>query len=78
MADLLRVPGVNHQHAELLTESGILTIGELAGADSASLTRHMEGVNVAGKQKIAPEVPTSSEVASWVNEANQMSDIITL
>jgi len=78
MADLLRVRGVNHQYSELLQESGVLTIGQLASSDSAALTSKMAEVNVAGKQKIAPEVPTSSEVASWVREAGTMDDIISL
>ncbi len=78
MADVLRVRGVNHQFAELLHESGILTIGQLADSDAGALTAKMEEVNVAGKQKIAPEVPTFSEVSSWVREANTMDDIISL
>lgn len=78
MADLLRIGGVNHQYSELLQESGILTIGQLADSEARSLTAKMEEVNVAGKQKIAPEAPSLSEVSAWVKEATTMGDIISL
>jgi len=61
MADLLRVDGVDHQYSELAWAAGVHTVGDLANADASALVAQMETVNNAGKQLIAPTVPSVSE-----------------
>jgi predicted flap endonuclease-1-like 5' DNA nuclease len=78
MADLLRVEGLDHQMAELAHASGITTVGELASANAVELAAEMDTVNNAGKQLIAPTVPSAEELQSWIDKAKTMSPVITV
>jgi len=78
MSDLLRVDGLDHQHSELAFRSGISTVGELANSDSSTLTAKMAQVNKAGKQLIAPTVPTVEQVSAWISQARGMKAVVTV
>lgn len=78
MSDLLRVEGIDHQYAELAYTSGIFTISQLAKANAEELLAEMETVNSAGKQTIAPTLPTLDEVNEWISHAKNMSPVVTV
>ena len=78
MSDLLRVEGIDHQYAELTYAAGIQTVNDLANSDASQLAGEMDRVNNAGKQHIAPTVPSADEVASWVALAKNMSPVVSV
>ncbi len=78
MSDLLRVEGIDHQYAELAYTTGISTISQLAKANADDLVAEMETVNNAGKETIAPTVPTVDEVNDWISNAKNMSPVVTI
>ena len=78
MADLLRVEGIDHQYAELAYATGVATVGQLASCNSDELVAEMDAVNNAGKQAIAPTVPSADEVQDWIARARGMSPVITI
>jgi len=78
MSDLLRVEGIDHQYAELTLAAGVQTVGELARADASSLAAQMESVNNAGKQLIAPTVPSAGEVSDWISRAKHMKAVVSV
>lgn len=71
MADLLRIKGVDANQAELLEASGVDTVKELAHRVAANLAAKMAETNAA--KKVAPRVPSESEVAGWVEQAKGMA-----
>lgn len=78
MSDLLRIQGMDHQYAELAFASGIKTVGELAASNANELKNTMETTNKAGKQLIAPKVPSSDEVTNWVDVAKHMQAVVSV
>jgi len=78
MADLLRVEGIDHQWAELTYATGVETVGQLANSNADDLADEMETVNNAGKQHIAPTLPTAEQVGEWIAKAKKMSPVITV
>ena len=78
MSDLLRVEGIDHQYAELVYATGVNTVAELGRFDANKLLGDMERVNSAGKQLIAPTLPTLNEVESWISKAGNMSPVVSV
>lgn len=78
MSDLLRVQGIDHQCAELIFTTGIASVSQLAKCKAGDLASEMETVNEAGKQKIAPVLPSVIEVDEWITRAGSMSPVITI
>jgi len=78
MSDLLRIDGIDHQYSELAYRAGIETVADLAASNGTSLAQKMETVNNAGKQLIAPTVPTASEVDGWVANARGMKAVVSV
>ena len=77
MADLLRIDGVDHQFSELLTAANIRTIFDLSKSDPQNLAAHLEEVNNAGKQLIAPTSPSAEQTQDWVSKARNIADVVT-
>ena len=78
MSDLLRVSGIDHQDAELLFVSDILTVADLAEQSADDLVAEMERVNNAGKQLISPVVPLEDDVRSWIASARGMNAVVSV
>jgi len=74
MADLIRLPGVGGQWAELLWRSGISDVQALAAADARALLAKMEETNVAEHR--VPELPTVERVAHWIHEAKRVRPML--
>ena len=74
MADLMRIPDVGGQFAELLRASGIQSVLDLANEDAQNLAAKMELVN--HREHRVPEsekLPGAREVARWVESARVLS-----
>ncbi len=70
MADLIRVPGIRGQFAELLEASGIKSVDHLALQSASILTKKMEEVNaVEHRTRINP---TENMVTEWINSAKDI------
>lgn len=69
-ADLARIKGVAGVFADLLEESGVDTVKELAQRVPANLHAKLEEVNAA--KKIAGRLPRLEEVEDWVAQAKSL------
>lgn len=74
MCDLMRVPGVRGQFAELLEASGIASTGELARQQGANLASTLARVNA--EEHRTPTVPEVDEVSKWIDSAQKLTSII--
>lgn len=74
MADLIRIPGIRGQFAELLEASGIESIQHLSEQDAGGLTKLMEEVNE--REKRTRVTPTADMVAGWIEEAKKLPEFI--
>ena len=74
-ADLSRVKGISTQYADLLENSGVDTIPELAQRNAVNLQVKMEEVNEA--KNLVRKVPVLSQVQSWVEQAKELPRMVT-
>ncbi len=74
MSDLMRVPDVTGQFAELLDASGIESVSDLAGVNSNALTAKMEVINKQ-ERKIPDSISLAdaNDVAQWIVAAKDIS-----
>lgn len=70
MADLMRVPGIGGQFAELLNFSDIHSVQALANANPSSLAAKMNQVNE--KEHRVKDVPGKEVVAEWIDQAKKL------
>ena len=71
MADLLRVPGVGKQNAELMVASRVNSVGELQKQGAGALSSEMKKVNE--RDHITTDkVPGEQEVAAMIKAANSI------
>jgi predicted flap endonuclease-1-like 5' DNA nuclease len=71
MADLMQLPGVDGQAAELMQTVGIASTKELAITNANSLYNEMVAFNK--KSPIAPEVPTEESLTLWSKIAKELA-----
>jgi predicted RecB family nuclease len=72
IAQLLMVPGVDENDAELLLEAGVTSRRELAAQDLVSLSRKIGEItraHIEEKKMSEDEKPTIEEISSWINMA---------
>jgi len=74
-ADLLRVPGVDPQAAELLEVAGVDSPGELAHRNPANLRAALFTLNES--KHIAPEVPAVDALTGWIEAAKGLPKAVT-
>ncbi|NNE84813.1 MAG: DUF4332 domain-containing protein [Alphaproteobacteria bacterium] len=67
MADLMRISGVGEEYSELLEAAGVDTVKELQHRNADNLAEKMQEVNDA--KSLTRQVPSSSQVAKWVEQA---------
>jgi len=75
MADLMRVKGVGGEFAELLKNSGVDTVKELATRNAQNLAAKMAEVNE--EKKLTRTTPSASEVEKWVAGAKELPPRLT-
>ncbi len=77
MADLLRIPGMTPDWAELLHAAGVDTVKELKQRVPENLQQKMAEVNAAAERKIFSTVPDVATVDGWVQRAKALEFRIT-
>jgi len=75
MADLMRIPGIGGEFAELLHAAGVDTVRELAQRNAENLAAAMAKVNE--EKKLTRVVPSATVVAKWVEAARTTEPMIT-
>ena len=73
--DLFRIKGVGEEYADLLEAAGVDTVPELAQRNPGNLHEKMTAVNA--EKKLVRQIPTSAQVADWVEQAKQLPRVIT-
>ena len=71
MCDLMRIPGIRGQFAELVEAAGIASVGELARQQGVSLAMLLERVNA--EEHRTPTVPDTSAVNGWIENAKGLA-----
>ena len=69
-ADLYRIKGVGEEYSELLEAAGVDTVKELAQRNADNLYAKIVEVNQA--KELVRQIPTSKQVASWVEQAKAL------
>lgn len=70
LADLMRIPGLNAEHALLLEATAIYSSVELAQQKPQRLAEKLSRQNVS--LKILSELPTETSLASWIAQASKV------
>lgn len=73
--DLFRIKGVGEEYSDLLEESGVDTVPELAQRNPENLHKKMAEVNQA--KKLVRQLPSVGQVADWVAQAKELPRVIT-
>ena len=68
--DLFRVKGVGEEYADLLEEAGVDTVVELGKRKPDNLHQAMATVNQ--KKKLVRQLPSISQVKTWVAQAKKL------
>jgi hypothetical protein len=74
MADLMRVPGVAADYAELLSAAGVDTVKELKRRNVANLVARMAAANE--KKKMVDLLPSEKRVARWIELAKMLDPMM--
>jgi hypothetical protein len=72
--DLFRIKGVAQEYADLLEQSGVDTVVELAQRNPANLHKRMVDINE--QHKLVRRLPHASEVQSWVQQAKDLRRVV--
>lgn len=74
-ADLMRVPGVGAEYADLLSAAGVDTIKALRRRNANNLMTAMTQIN--SKKRKVQRLPTSEMIQGWIEAANEMEPLVT-
>jgi hypothetical protein len=72
--DLFRIKGVAQEYADLLEQSGVDTVVELAQRNPSNLHKRMADINE--QKKLVRRLPHASDVESWVAQAKDLPRMI--
>ena len=75
LADLFRINGVGEEYSDLLEESGVDTVVELALRNPENLFQKMAEVN--REKKLVRKLPAPGQVADWIEQAKELPRVIT-
>lgn len=73
-ADLWRIKGVGEEYSDLLEETGVDTVVELAQRRADNLFAKMKEVNMS--KKLVRRLPTEAQVAEWINQARRLPRVV--
>jgi predicted flap endonuclease-1-like 5' DNA nuclease len=73
-ADLARIKGVAGEYSQLLEETGVDTIPELATRNAKNLFNKMQEINEA--KSIVKKLPTEAQVEDWIKQAASLPRIL--
>ncbi|MBN1485901.1 MAG: DUF4332 domain-containing protein [Chloroflexia bacterium] len=74
-ADLMRISGVGEEYADLLEQSGVDTVIELAQRNPQNLLQKMLEVNA--EKKLVRQTPSLKKVAGWVEQAKELPRVVS-
>lgn len=72
--DLFRIKGIAQEYADLLEQSGVDTVVELAQRNPSNLHKRMVDINE--QKKLVRRLPHASEVQSWVQQAKELRRVV--
>lgn len=72
--DLFRIKGVGSEYADLLEESGVDTVMELAHRNPQNLYDKMGSVNAV--KELVRKLPALNQVADWIEQAKELPRVI--
>lgn len=72
--DLYRIKGVGSEYADLLEESGVDTVMELAHRNPQNLFEKMSSVNNA--KQLVRKLPAQNQVEDWIEQAKELPRVI--
>ena len=73
--DLFRISGVSEEYADLLEAAGVDTVVELAQRNAGNLQPQLVQVN--DEKQLVRQVPSSSQVEAWVEQAKTLPRLVT-
>ncbi len=73
-ADLARVSGIGEEYAELLEKSGVHSVKQLTPFNPEKLLQSMQKINE--QTKIVHQLPTLSQIKSWIEQAETLPIVI--
>jgi len=74
-ADLFRIKGIGEEYADLLEAAGVDTVPELAQRNPENLYDKLVATNQ--EKKLVRQLPALTKVTDWVQQAKQLSRVIT-
>lgn len=74
-ADLFRVKGIGEEYSDLLEAAGVDTVVELATRNADNLYAKLVETNEA--KKLVRQLPSSAQVAEWVEQAKTLPRMMT-
>ena len=74
MADLMQLPSVGGQYAEILQATGISSRKELSKADAKAL--HSKMLNYNASHSIVPEVPSLALILRWIKAPSMKAGVL--
>lgn len=72
-SDLMRVPGINKNYAQLLIVVGVMSVDTLNEIKPADLQTKLAALNA--EQSLVSDVPSIASVEGWVEYANPLSQL---
>jgi len=73
-ADLMRVPGIGSEYADLLEATGVDTIRELRRRNPERLLEAITETNL--RRRVIRRLPTSAMVSAWVADAKEIEPLV--
>lgn len=74
LADLFRINGMSEEYSDLLEESGVDTVAELAQRNADNLYEKVNEVNEA--KKLVRQLPGLSMIEDWINQAKELPRVV--
>jgi predicted flap endonuclease-1-like 5' DNA nuclease len=75
LADLFRIKGIGEEYSDLLEETGVDTVPELAQRNPDNLHQKLSEINQA--KKLVRRLPTLDQVKDWVAQAKRLPRVVT-
>jgi predicted flap endonuclease-1-like 5' DNA nuclease len=75
LADLYRIKGIGSELSDLLEESGVDSVPELAQRNAENLHKKIVEVNEA--KKLVRQTPSLNQVTDWIGQAKQLPRVVT-
>jgi len=73
-ADLMRINGIGHQHAELLETAGVDSVPELAQRNAQNLRQRLLEANA--RLNLVRQVASVARIGEWIEKAASMNGVV--